>query len=84
MSLFADTQQPDFWSWVQNQAPSIIFLCGGIYIVGRALIAVVTKLNAISEERMQEYRQRIEKLEQRVNDCEEDRRDLRKKIESKV
>lgn len=80
----------DFQSWLWNQAPSIIFLALALWFVGSALVKQNAKYNKLQDDRLAEYKGRIDSieakndlLEKRVDECEDDRRDLRRRIEGK-
>lgn len=84
-------QPLDFWNWLQNQAPVIVFLAMAVFVVGYLLIKQNAKLDASKEERLKEHKERIDKveehnqvLEKRVDDCEEDRRQLREELSRKA
>jgi septal ring factor EnvC (AmiA/AmiB activator) len=83
----ANIPEVKFSDWLFNQGPVIIFLALAVYLVGRALVALSAKLDAAKSQQLQEHKERIDKLEQRneemekrLDECEDDRRDLRRQL----
>lgn len=72
--------EPNFFTWLWTQGPTIVVLSFGIYLVGRALILLAQRLDKEKQERLTDHIKRIDDLEKRVDDCEEDRAQLREEV----
>jgi len=79
--------EPNFLQWLFTQGPTIIFLAIAIYCVARGLMTQAAKHETARLDQLNDYKvrnlaleARLAVVEKRVDDCEDDRQNLRQEI----
>ena len=95
MSPFvSDTTVPmpmpeSFWVSLADKCLTIAFLAGALYFMGKLFVSVSRAKDKVQEAKDALYAQiiaqmtaRLDSVESRIKDCEEDRRNLRNRLDS--